>query len=172
MRRTCVYAASLDPITNGHLWLIGKGLSLFDHLIVAIGVNPAKRPAFDIDLRLDLVRRSLAEAGITGSVEVDQFSGRYLVRYAESKGAGFLLRGIRTEADYGYERTLRHVNSDMKPEIESVFLMPPRELAEVSSSFVRDMVGPEGWEAAVSRYVTPCVLDALRAKAQGAGGGA
>ncbi|MDB4445606.1 pantetheine-phosphate adenylyltransferase, partial [Akkermansiaceae bacterium] len=89
---------------------------------------------------------------------------RYLVDYAKEVGAEFILRGIRSPGDYEYERVMRHINSDMAPDINTVFLMPPREMAELSSSMVMGMVGPEGWGKTVRRYVPSPVFDALVTK--------
>ena len=69
-----------------------------------------------------------------------------LADYAESVGAQYILRGIRSHQDYEFERAMRNVNEDLKPEITTVFLIPPRQICEVSSSFVKGLVGPEGWE--------------------------
>ena len=78
--------------------------------------------------------------------------------------AEFILRGIRSSGDYEYERVMRHINSDMAPDINTVFLMPPREMAELSSSMVMGMVGPEGWGKTVRRYLPSPVFDALVTK--------
>ena len=88
-----------------------------------------------------------------GTVTVSSFSNRYLIEYAQSVGATHILRGIRSSADYEYERTMRNVNADLGPRICTVFLMPPREIAEVSSSMVKGLVGPKGWQNVVRKYV-------------------
>ena len=101
-------------------------------------------------------------AGITATnVTVAVFDNRYLVDYARSIGATYILRGIRSPADFEYERVMRHINADICPEITTVFLMPPRQIAEVSSSLVKGMVGPDGWETTVERFVPPVVFKAL-----------
>lgn len=76
-------------------------------------------------------------------------------------GAGHILRGIRDEEDYRYERGMRYINSDLNPDLETVFMMPARGLGQVSSSFVKGMVGPDGWQPIVERYVPTCVLKDL-----------
>jgi phosphopantetheine adenylyltransferase len=81
----------------------------------------------------------------------------FLVRYAEQIGAEFILRGIRNEQDYGYERGMRYVNAELDGRVRSVFLIPPRELVEVSSSFVKGLVGPIGWEEILMKYVPAAV---------------
>ena len=148
--KKAVYAGSFDPITNGHLWMVRQGVTLFDKLIVAVGTNPDKRYTFTVQERAHMV-----EDAVRGldHVTVDSFANEFLVRYAQEIGAGYILRGIRNEGDYAYERAMRHVNSDLGPEVTTVFLMPPREFAEVSSSLVKGMIGPEGWEEIVRPYV-------------------
>ena len=158
--RKAVYAGSFDPITLGHLWVIQQAAPLFDQLVVAIGVNPDKKTSFSIEDRLQFIIRSTV--GIANCT-VDSFENKYLVDYADHIGAGYIVRGIRNESDFTYERAMRHVNSDLRPEVLTVFLMPPREIAELSSSMVKGMVGPTGWESVVRRSVPPCVFEALNA---------
>ena len=159
--KTAVYAGSFDPPTNGHLWMIQRGLELFDRLIVAIGTNPSKDYTFGIEQRLDLLRRSIPSCE---RLAIAHFDNRYLVDYAREKGAAYILRGIRSSHDYEYERVMRHLNSDMAPGIITVFLMPPRDTAELSSSMIKGLIGPEGWESQVSRYVPPNVFALLKKK--------
>ena len=159
MSRIAVYAGSFDPPTNGHLWMIKKGLELFDKLIVAIGTNPSKSYTFSVEERLELLR---ASTGAQDRLEVAYFDNRYLVDYAKEQDALFVLRGIRSPDDYEYERVMRHINADLAKEITTVFLMPPRDIAEVSSSMVMGLVGPEGWQSNVKRYVPEQVFEALQ----------
>lgn len=158
--RKAVYAGSFDPITLGHLWIIQQAAPLFDELVVAVGVNPDKKASFTIDQRLDFIRESTV--GVPRCV-VASFANKYLVDYAVEVGASYIIRGIRNESDFTYERAMRHINSDLRPEVLTVFLMPPREIAELSSSMVKGMVGPAGWELIVQRSVPPCVFAALKA---------
>lgn len=158
--RKAVYAGSFDPITFGHLWIIQQAAPLFDQLVVAIGVNPAKRTSFSIEDRLRFLHETTA--GI-GNCTIDSFQNKYLVDYADQVNAGYIIRGIRNESDFTYERTMRHINSDLRPEVLTLFLMPPREIAELSSSMVKSMVGPQGWESVVQRSVPACVFQAFRA---------
>lgn len=162
--RTAVYAGSFDPPTNGHLWMIEQGLEMFDRLIVAIGSNPSKRYSFTVEERLDLLRASSAPSD---RLVIAHFDNRYLVDYARKKGAKYMLRGIRSPNDYEYERVMRHINSDMAPEITTVFLMPPRDIAEVSSNMVKSLIGPAGWEETVRRYVPQPVFNMIASRAEG-----
>jgi len=156
--RTAVYAGSFDPPTNGHLWMIERGLELFDRLYVAIGSNPSKTYTFSIEERTSLLRESLPSCE---RLTVSHFDNRYLVNYAKEVDAHYILRGIRSPADYEYERVMRHINADMAPEIVTSFLMPPRDIAELSSSMIKGLIGPEGWEEIVQRYVPTPVMDKL-----------
>ena len=155
---TAVYAGSFDPPTNGHLWMIQRGLELFERLIVAIGSNPSKSYTFSVEERLELLRASIPSAE---RLTIAHFDNRYLVHYAREQDAKFILRGIRGPGDYEYERVMRQVNSDLAPSITTTFLMPPRDMAEVSSSMVMGLVGPSGWEDQVRRYVPAPVFEAL-----------
>ena len=151
-----IYAGSFDPPTNGHLWMIEQGARLFDVLIVAIGTNPAKEYTFSLDERVEMLRNITKQYRNT---TVDTFENQFLVNYAKSVGASCILRGIRSEGDYEYERVMRHINSDLDSSILTVFLMPPREIAEISSSFVKGLVGPKGWEKTIKKYVPETVYE-------------
>ena len=154
--KKAVYAGSFDPPTNGHLWMIEQGAKLFDTLVVAIGTNPNKECAFSVSERVEMLK-SITEQYRNATIAT--FQNRFLVNYAESVKAGYILRGIRSEGDYEYERVMRHVNGDLNRSILTVFLMPPREIAEVSSGFVKGLVGPEGWEKIVKKYIPPSVYE-------------
>ncbi len=158
-QRLAVYAGSFDPPTNGHLWMIEQGAALFDSLIVAVGVNPDKTSMLSIDERIDILRTATKKFANVGIV---QLANKFLVMYAKAVDAAFILRGIRTESDYEYERAMRNVNSDLNPDITSVYLMPPRGIAELSSGMVKGLIGPDGWETIVSKYVPGPVLEKLK----------
>ena len=149
-RRLGVYAGTFDPLTVGHLWMIQQGVRLFDHLIVAVGVNPEKKQTFTVEDRLAMLRESCRQFR---NFSAASFSNLYLIDYAASVGATHILRGIRSAADYEFERTMRNINGDLDDEICTVFLMPPRGIAEVSSSMVKGLIGPTGWRKIVRKYV-------------------
>jgi pantetheine-phosphate adenylyltransferase len=154
-----VYAGTFDPLTIGHLWMIEQGAALSDKLIVAIGINPEKRCMFSVDERLEMLRQSVKQFP---NVEVSSFTNQFLIAYAQSVGAQFVLRGIRTESDYEYERVMRNINGDLNSGITTIFLMPPRGIAEVSSSMVKGLIGPEGWETVVKGYLPEPVFEKLK----------
>lgn len=158
MTTTAVYAGSFDPPTNGHLWMIEQSAKVFDQLIVAVAENPEKRYVYPLDQRLDWLRSICLRCR---NVEIASIENQFLAHYARDRGAAFVVRGIRDEEDYRYERGMRYVNSDLNPDLITVFLMPPRELGQISSSFVRGMVGPEGWQDVVKNYVPKVVFESL-----------
>jgi pantetheine-phosphate adenylyltransferase len=151
-----VYAGSFDPLTNGHLWMIEKASALFDTLTVAIGENPNKKTTFGTVARLNMIAAATSHLK---NVSVEVFEFQYLVDYAEAINAKWLVRGLRSVDDFEYEKVMRYVNHDLNGDIETIFLMPPRELVEVSSSFVKGLVGPRNWERAVRKYLPASVAD-------------
>ena len=159
--KTAVYAGSFDPPTNGHLWMIEQGSKLFEKLIVAVGTNPEKKYTFSAQERAEMLKAITKDLP---NIQVASFQNKYLVKFASSSGANYILRGIRGTPSYEYEKAMMHINSDMEPTVETVFLMPPRNLAEVSSSLVKGMVGSDGWEEMVSKYVPRPVLEFLKKK--------
>ena len=148
--RKAVYAGSFDPPTIGHIWMIEQGAKLFDELIIAIGINPDKKYTFTEKERIAMLQASTKQFP---NVKVKLFSNQYLVNFAQSINAGYILRGIRTENDYAYERGMRYINSDLNPKITTVFLIPPREIVEISSSLIKGLVGPAGWEEMLKKFV-------------------
>jgi pantetheine-phosphate adenylyltransferase len=162
--RKAVCAGSFDPVTNGHLFVIKQGAKLFDELVLAVGVNPDKTYTFTVEERV-----AMLEAVSKGlkNVTVEAMPNAYLVNYANDIGAEWVLRGIRDDDDFRYEHTMHHVNKDICAKITSVYLMAPRDLSEVSSSFVRGLVGPAGWEQVVSKYLPKEVIEIIRGRLPG-----
>ncbi|NLE09646.1 MAG: pantetheine-phosphate adenylyltransferase [Dehalococcoidales bacterium] len=156
--RVAIYAGTFDPITLGHLWMIEAGAQMFDRLIVAVGTNPEKSCYFSTEDRIEMIQDSVKDIK---NVIVDNYTDKFLIKYAEKIGAKYILRGIRSTADYEYEKSLSYVNRYLNTEIVTVFILPPRELIEISSSIVRGLIGPEGWEDVVKNYVPECVFKKL-----------
>jgi pantetheine-phosphate adenylyltransferase len=155
--RLAIYGGSFDPVTFGHLDLVQRGAVLFDRVVVAIGRHPTKKPLFSTDERLDLLREITASLG---NVEVDAFDG-LLIHYAKTRGATALIRGLRAATDFEYELQIAHANSDIIPEIDTVFLPTRVERGFLSSSLVREIASHGG---DVSRYVPEPVAAALTKK--------
>jgi pantetheine-phosphate adenylyltransferase len=134
-----------------------RALGLFDHVVVALAVNVHKRPLFPLATRIRMIREVV---GKNPGVEVDSFRG-LLVDYARSRGARFLIRGLRAVADFEYEFQFAHMNRQLAPDIETIFLPTNEENFYVSSSLVRE-VGMMGGD--VSRLVPRAVLQTLKKK--------
>ena len=155
-KRVAVYAASFDPITNGHLDLIERASKLFDEVVVAVATNVEKSGGtFPVDERLALMRD--ATAGMK-NVRIDTIEG-LLVDYLRRTGARIVIRGLRALADFEYEFEMALMNSHMFPEIETVFLMTSERWFYVSASRVRELVK---FGADVTEFVPPEVAKRLR----------
>ena len=133
--RTIVYPGSFDPMTNGHLNLLERGLQIFDRVIIAVSFNIKKKALFTTEERMSMVREAI---GDTPRIEVDSFNG-LLVDYAKNKGAQAILRGLRALSDFEYEFQMAHMNHRLNSSIETVFLMTGQEHFYISSSLVREV---------------------------------
>ena len=150
-----LYPGTFDPPTNGHLDLIQRGAKLFEHLTVAILVNPVKDPLFTVEERVDMLKESTASLG---NVSVATFDG-LMVEFARRQGASAVLRGIRAISDYEYEFQMALMNRRLAPEIETVFLQPAGRYSFVSSRMLKEVFSFGG---DVSGLVPPNVLKRLR----------
>ena len=159
MQRIGIFAGSFDPPTNGHLWMIQRGAEMFDELVVVLAVNPDKRGLFSLEKRQELMASLLAV--LPSHVRLATVEQGFLVDFAREVGAGFLLRGIRNTQDFEYEKSMARMNARMESDIRTVFLMPPGELEEISSSMVKGFIGVPGWHRWVRSCVPPCVFDAI-----------
>lgn len=155
--RLALYAGSFDPVTFGHLDLIQRAAALFDKVVVAIGRHPTKKPLFSDEERCDLIREVTKAMA---NVEVDSFDG-LSIHYAKSRGAVAMIRGLRAATDFEYELQIAHANSDIVPEIDTIFLPTRVEKGFVSASLVREIASHGG---DVSRYVPAPVTAALKKK--------
>jgi pantetheine-phosphate adenylyltransferase len=164
--RKAIYGGSFDPITNGHIWVIEKGLQLFDHLIIAIGVNPKKSGYFSVDERVDMIQEYLMRTGYDKFASVITFRDDFLVNKAKEHGCDYMLRGIRNATDFAYELEIKQFNDELDPTIETVFVVPPASLAGRSSSIVRGCVGLKNWESVVNRYTTDYVTTKFKERIQ------
>jgi pantetheine-phosphate adenylyltransferase len=135
-----VYPGSFDPITNGHLDVIGRATRVFDRVIVAVLANPRKQPLLSADERVAVIRDSLSEeAGLDPErVVVDTFDG-LTVDFCHRSGAGFIVRGLRAISDFETEMQLAHNNRRLAPDVDTVFFMTAVEHGYVSSSLVKEI---------------------------------
>src|SRR5438067_12793919 len=137
--RRAIYPRSFDPVTNGHLDIIERGCKLFDEIIIAILVNPDKKPFFTIEERREMLTQVTAEIE-HGScrLRVEDFQG-LLVDYAIERKADAIVRGIRAISDYEYELQMALMNRRIEPGLETVFMMPAEEYSYVSSRLVKEV---------------------------------
>lgn len=157
-----IVAGSFDPITKGHEWLIQEAARLVDELHVVIGVNSAKKYMFDDKTRRELVESSVAHMKLTEkAIQVHFLSNELLIQFAVRNNATHLIRGIRDTNDFNYETQMASVNRKIAPEVKTIYMVPPPQLSEVSSSTVKSLVGVEGWKDIVKGYVSPAVLKAF-----------
>ncbi len=154
-----IYPGSFDPLTNGHLSLIQRGLQMFDRIIVALLINPKKQPLFTIEERVAMIRDAVKDP----RCEIDSFQG-LLVDYAQKKGVNVVLRGLRAVSDFEYEFQLANMNRKLRPDIETVFMMTGEDYFYVSSNLVREVASLGG---NVQGLVPPNVLSKLKAKYSG-----
>ena len=138
--RLAVFPGSFDPLTNGHVALVHRGLALFDRVVVAIGHNPNKQRALSLESRLSIIGSVFADFP---SVKVADYEG-LTVRYAESIGATAIIRGLRDAADFGFEVPQAQANRKMVPAVDTVFLPGEPEFSFVSSSLMREIVASGG----------------------------
>jgi pantetheine-phosphate adenylyltransferase len=134
MADRAIYPGTFDPITNGHLDLIQRGLRIFDHIIVAVAENPGKKPLFTVAERLEMIQVALKG---TPNVTTDTFGG-LLVDYIKSQNARVVLRGLRAVTDFEYEFQMAMMNRRLEPEIETVFLMTGLRWVFLSSRIIKE----------------------------------
>jgi pantetheine-phosphate adenylyltransferase len=153
--RLAIYPGSFDPITNGHVDIIERGLRLFDRVVVAVLRNETKAPLFSAAERVQLIRDVFRDRP---GLEVDTFEG-LLVDYAASRGAAVIVKGLRSIADYEYESQMALMNRRLRPAIETMFLMPAEPYAYTSSRLIKEVCRLGG---DIRGLVPPLVEDRLQ----------
>ena len=156
--RTAIYSGTFDPVTLGHLDVIGRAATLFDRLVVAVAVAHHKKTLFSLTERMDLLQASLAEQG--GAIEIVSFDG-LVVDCCRQVGASAIVRGIRNGTDMDYESQMAQMNRKLAPEVETLFMLPTPTVQCISSTLVREISKLGG---DVTQLVSPAVLHALQAK--------
>jgi pantetheine-phosphate adenylyltransferase len=134
MQRVAIYPGSFDPVTNGHLDIVERGLTLFDKIVVAILHNPTKKSLFSVEERIEMLQASTVKFS---GVEIDCFNG-LLVDYASRKNAQAILRGMRAVSDFEYEFQLALMNRRLNREVQTVFLMTGLRWIFTSSSIIKE----------------------------------
>lgn len=149
--RTGVYPGTFDPVTLGHMDIIRRGAKLVDRLVIGVTTNPSKSPMFNLEERMTMVQREVAEIG--GEIHVVSFDS-LLMDFAEREGARVIIRGLRAVADFEYEYQMAGMNQQINPRVETVFLMADVSLQPIASRLVKEIAlygGP------IHRFVPPTV---------------
>ena len=140
MEKIAVFPGSFDPFTVGHENIVLRGLGLFDKIIIAIGIHSTKQPLLKIESRVEMVNQIFST---NDRVNADSFEG-LTVDYCRKVKATHMLRGIRTSADFEYERAIAQINKRMLPTVESIFLLTSPEYTPVNSTIIRDIIRNAG----------------------------
>jgi pantetheine-phosphate adenylyltransferase len=164
-KRVTVYAGSFDPITNGHLDILERALKIFDFIIIAVAENPAKKPLFTLEERLELMRISLKDHPKSHHFKVDSFKG-LLVDYVEQCGAVAILRGLRAVSDFEYEFQMALMNRKLSRIPETLYLMTGARWIYISSRIIKEVVQAGG---SVTGLVPEVVEKKLREKFKSGG---
>lgn len=158
--RSAIFAGTFDPVTNGHVDLIRRALRLVDRLTVAVAVRPEKRVLFSQEERVLMIREAVPDEP---RLTVEPFTG-LLVQYAEARGIGTIIRGLRFVSDFEYEFQMALMNRRLSGSVETLFLMPSETYTFVNSSLVKEIARHGG---DVSAFVPPGVASRLAASLRG-----
>ena len=165
-KRIGLYPGTFDPLTLGHIDIIGRAIKLVDHLVIGVATNPSKSPLFSLLERLEIIRRETAPLAGDGraTIAVEKFE-TLLIKFAEQVGASVIVRGLRAVSDFEYEFQMVGMNQRLNPEIETVFLMADEEFVHVSSSLLKQ-IAPLADDEMLARFVPRSIIPALRVKIQ------
>lgn len=148
--KIAVFPGSFDPITKGHESIVRRALPLFDEVVIGIGYNTSKNYYFSQERREHFIKKVFEGEP---KVKVMRYSG-LTVHFCKEIGANYILRGLRTSADYEFERAISQMNQNMSPEIETIFLVADPSLSHISSTIVRDILLYNG---DISKFVPAAV---------------
>ena len=160
MARIGLYPGTFDPLTNGHLDIIGRAVKLVDKLVIGVAINEGKGPMFSLDERVAIIQQETAHLTKFARIEVLPFEG-LLMHFARQVGAGIIVRGLRAVSDFEYEFQMTAMNQQLDRDIETVFLMADPRHQAVASRLVKEIANLGG---DISKFVTPGVAQRLLAK--------
>lgn len=136
MQRICLFPGSFDPVTKGHIDIIKRSVSLFDKLVIGVGINSNKQPMFTPEQRVNWIKEVFKD---DSRIEVSSYEG-LTVNFCQKIGAQFILRGVRYVSDFEYEKAIADMNRMLAPGLETIFLTSSPEYSTVSSTLVRDVI--------------------------------
>ena len=160
MQRTGLYPGTFDPVTNGHLDIIGRAVKLVDKLVIGVAISTAKGPLFSLDERLEIIREETRVCAQIAEIDVRPFDN-LTIQFARQVGAQVIVRGLRAVADFEYEFQMTAMNQQLDRDIETVFLMADPRHQAIASRLVKDIVSMGG---DVGRFVPEGVAERLAAK--------
>jgi pantetheine-phosphate adenylyltransferase len=155
-QRVALYPGTFDPLTSGHLDIIGRAVKLYDKLVIGVARNEDKKPLFSLEERADMARELAESVAGDTEIEVRPFSG-LLMHFAQEVGAGSIIRGLRAVSDFEYEFQMVGMNQRLNPDIETVFLMADPRHQAVASRLVKEI-------ARLGGDVTPFVPALVKAR--------
>ncbi|MDF1770089.1 pantetheine-phosphate adenylyltransferase [Maricaulis sp.] len=158
MTRTALYPGTFDPLTNGHIDIIGRAVKLVDHLVIGVAINEGKNPLFTLEERVDMVRSEVAQFADGAQIDVRPFDG-LLMHFAEEIGAQSIVRGLRAVSDFEYEFQMVAMNQQLNDDIETLFLMADPRHQAIASRLVKEIARLGG---DVSAFVTPSIERRLK----------
>ena len=150
MERIAIFPGSFDPFTVGHESIVKRALSIFDKIVIMIGYNANKKPFFPVEKRMKWIREVFEG---NSHVEVESYDG-LTVDFCRKVGARYILRGLRTSADFEFERAIAQVNRQMSPDIETIFILTIPEHTPINSTIIRDIIQHGGDP---SRFLPDCL---------------
>jgi len=159
MTRIGLYPGTFDPVTNGHLDIIGRAVKLVDRLVIGVAINEGKGPMFTLEERVEIIKSETAK--FTQAEIIVQPFQSLLVHFAKEVGATIIVRGLRAVADFEYEFQMTAMNQQLDRNIETVFLMADPRHQAVASRLVKEIAKLDG---EVSAFVPPQVAAKLKAK--------
>lgn len=161
--RSAVYAGTFDILTNGHLHILNKAAILFDKIFLVVADNSEKKTMFTLEERMDMAQAAVASLPKETSVSIVKLTPfEYLVNFAYKAGACCMIRGIRDNIDFAYEEKLHRTNLAICPKVETIYIMPDDTHSLISSSWVKGLIGQNGWREIVAPTVPKNVFEALK----------
>jgi pantetheine-phosphate adenylyltransferase len=152
MKKVAVFPGSFDPITIGHEDIVKRAAQIFDEIIVAIGVNTQKKYLFDLDTRISWIEKVFESYS---NVSVKSYTG-LTINFCKEIDAKYIIRGIRSSADFEYEKTIAQLNQMMQPEIETFLILSSPELSAISSTIVREIIIGKG---DISKFIPASIVE-------------
>lgn len=157
MKKIAVFPGSFDPITIGHEDIVKRASTIFDEIIIAIGVNTQKKYLFDLHTRINWIEKVFEKHQ---NVVVKSYNG-LTINFCQEIGAKYIIRGIRSSADFEYEKTIAQLNHMMQPEVDTFLILSSPELSAISSTIVREIIIGKG---DISKFIPEVIATEVKDK--------